>query len=352
MNRIALSTFQDIYSNTQGGQVIGGTFTPNNERFTQGQDIVTALAGTLGQEDTLTDTSRDDNDELRIQVRGCGPTSLLRSLEDISSISGIENFFATASNDVSIAANFEKLSGLKSITITGSVTARTRYSNLLNSGARTLNFAGVTGPGVLAQPGNGEFTNEALVVTGSSGDDILGASLGNATIRGGSGSDEITGSSQSSGFYAGQLGQDGIQLLANNAQDTVSLVGITSVANADEIIGFAGVATVANGFDLLQFDAASFSNFTAGATVNLIDRQEAISRRGNAATLQNTVFFMNNVQDLDLVNLQNGAGSLAIVQGTDLLAYSSNGDFTNNRYQIIAAVSNIADLTGANFSIV
>ncbi|MGA0022851.1 MAG: hypothetical protein ACO3GW_11815, partial [Vulcanococcus sp.] len=162
----------------------------------------------------------------------------------------------------------------------------------------------------------------------------------------------ITGSSQSSGFYAGQLGQDFIRLQTNNVQDTVSLVGITSFANADEITGFAGAAALANGFDLLQFDAASFSNFTAGATVNLIDRQEAVNRRGNAAALQNTVFFVNNVQDLDLVNLQNGAGSLAIVQGTDLLAYSSNGDFTNNRYQIIAAVSNIADLTGANFSIV
>ncbi|MFZ9945835.1 MAG: hypothetical protein ACO3FN_01995, partial [Vulcanococcus sp.] len=57
-NRIALSTFQDIYSNTQGGQVIGGTFTPNNERFTQGQDIVTATVGTLGQEDSLIDSQQ------------------------------------------------------------------------------------------------------------------------------------------------------------------------------------------------------------------------------------------------------------------------------------------------------
>ncbi|MBV2351927.1 hypothetical protein KUL97_09430, partial [Synechococcus sp. HK05] len=295
-SRITLTTFQDIYSTTQGGQVIGGTFTPNNERFTTGQDIVEAAAGTLGQDDTLTDTSSNDNDELRLTTTA--NSSLLRSLADVQAVSGIENFYATASNDTSTVANFSKFSGLKSITISGSFTARTRYSNLLNSGARTIDFSGVTGPGVLATPDNGEFANEPLVVTGSTGSDNLAASLGTATIRAGSGDDTITGSSQSSGFYAGELNNDTINLLANNQQDTVSLVGITSAANGDTITGFTGAQGVANGFDLLQFDAASFSNYTAGSTINLIDRQEAISRRGNAAALQNTVFFVNNAQDL------------------------------------------------------
>jgi hypothetical protein len=350
-NRIALSTFQDIYSNTQGGQVIGGTFTPNNERFTQGQNIVTATVGTLGQEDSLIDPQQGDNDQLNLSTAS-GTNGFGRAMTDIATLAGIESINVTANADPTTIANLDKVSGLESLSLSGSFNSRVRLNNYLDTGARRFDFSGMTTGGVQFGNNNNDFVTENLVVKGSADDDILKASLGQATIEGGSGSDAITGSSQSSGFYAGQLGQDGIQLLANNTQDTVSLVGITSVANADEIIGFAGAATVANGFDLLQFDAATFSNFTAGATVSLIDRQEAVSRRGNAAALKNTVFFVNNVQDLDLVNLQNGAGSLAIVLGSETLVYSANGDFTNNRFQAIAGIDNIANLTGANFSIV
>jgi len=350
-NRLALSNFQDVYSNTQGGQVIGTSLQDNGQRLTSSQDIITASVGTLGQDDSLIDSQRGDNDQLNLSTTN-GTNGFGRAMTDIATISGVEHINVNANGDGTTLANLNKVSGLESLNLSGSFNSRVRLNNYLDTGARRFDFSGMTTGGVQFGNNNNDFVTENLSVKGSADDDILKASLGNASIDAGSGSDLITGSSQSSGFYAGGLGQDGIQLLANNVQDTVSLVGITSLANADEIIGFAGAAALANGFDLLQFDAASFSNYTAGATVNLIDRQEAVSRRGNAAALQNTVFFVDNEQDLDLVNLQNGAGSLAIVQGTDLLAYSSNGDFTNNRYQIIAAVSNIADLTGANFSII
>ena len=350
-NRLTLSSFQDVYSNSQGGQVIGNSLQDNGQRLTSSQDIITATVGTLGQEDSLIDSQQGDNDQLNLSTAS-GTNGFGRAMTDIATLSGIESINVTASADPTTIANLDKVSGLESLSLSGSFNSQVRLNNYLDTGARRFDFSGMTSGGVQFFNNNNDFVTENLVVKGSADDDILKASLGRATIEGGSGSDAITGSSQSSGFYAGQLGQDGIQLLANNAQDTVSLVGITSVANADEIFGFAGAATVANGFDLLQFDAATFSNFTAGATVNLIDRQEAVNRRGNAAALQNTVFFVNNVQDLDLVNLQNGAGSLAIVLNTDTLVYSANGDFTNNRFQTIAGIDNIADLTGANFSIV
>ena len=350
-NRLTLSSFQDVYSNSQGGQVIGNSLQDNGQRLTSSQDIITATVGTLGQEDSLIDSQQGDNDQLNLSTAS-GTNGFGRAMTDIATLSGIESINVTASADPTTIANLDKVSGLESLSLSGSFNSQVRLNNYLDTGARRFDFSGMTSGGVQFFNNNNDFVTENLVVKGSADDDILKASLGRATIEGGSGSDAITGSSQSSGFYAGQLGQDGIQLLANNAQDTVSLVGITSVANADEIIGFAGAAAVANGFDLLQFDAATFSNFTAGATVNLIDRQEAVNRRGNAAALQNTVFFVNNVQDLDLVNLQNGAGSLAIVLGSETLVYSANGDFTNNRFQTIAGIDNIADLTGANFSIV
>jgi len=354
VNRISLSTFQDIYSATQGGQVISGTFTPNNARLSAGQNIVLAAVGTLGQQDTLTDTTSGDNDQL--QVSTSGNSSLQNALENTGSISGIENFVANASRDTSARASFSRFEGLETISISGSFTARLLIQDAFTAGARTFDFSDLTGIGasLLGVNSNGvvEFTNDPITITGSSGADFLNASIGTATIRGGSGEDVIQGSRQSSGFYAGELNNDFIDLLATTAQETVSLVGITSAANGDTITGFTGALNVANGFDLLQFDTASFSNYTAGATINLIDRQEAINRRGNAAALQNTVFFVNNAQDLNLVNLQNGKGSLAIVLGTDQLVYSANGDFTNNRYQAIASINNTANLTGSNFSII
>jgi len=350
-NRLALSTFQDVYSNTQGGKVIGNSLQDEGKRLTASQDIISAAVGTLGQGDTLTDTQQGDNDQLNLSTTN-GTNGLGRALTDVASISGIEQLNVSANGDITTLANLDKVSGLESLSLSGSFNNRVRLNNYLDSGARSFDFSGMTNGGVQFGNNTNNFVTENLSVKGSADDDILRASLGNATISGGTGVDNITGSSQSSGFYAGQQGTDTINLLANNQQDTISLVGITSAANGDTITGFTGALNVANGFDLLQFDTASFSNYTAGATINLIDRQEAINRRGNAAALQNTVFFVNNAQDLNLVNLQNGKGSLAIVLGTDQLVYSANGDFTNNRYQAIASINNTANLTGSNFSII
>lgn len=350
-NQLTLSTFQDVYSNTQGGKVIGNSLQDEGKRLTSSQDIISAAVGTLGQGDTLTDTQQGDNDQLNLSTAN-GTNGFGRALADVASISGIEQLNVSANGDITTLANLNKVSGLESLSLSGSFNNRVRLNNYLDSGARSFDFSGMNNGGVQFGNNNNDFVTENLSVKGSADDDILRASLGNATITGGTGVDNITGSSQSSGFYAGELNNDTIKLLANNQQDTVSLVGITSSANGDTITGFTGAQGVANGFDLLRFDAASFSNYTAGSTINLIDRQEAISRRGNAAALQNTVFFVNNAQDLDLVNLNNGAGSLAIVLGTDQLVYSANGDFTNNRYQAIASINNTANLTGSNFSII
>ena len=350
-NRLTLSTFQDVYSNTQGGKVIGNSLQDEGKRLTSSQDIISAAVGTLGQGDTLTDTQQGDNDQLNLSTAN-GTNGFGRALADVASISGIEQLNVSASGDITTLANLDKVSGLESLSLSGSFNNRVRLNNYLDSGARSFDFSGMTNGGVQFGNNTNDFVTENLSVKGSADDDILRASLGNATITAGTGVDSITGSSQSSGFYAGEQGTDTIALLANNAQDTVSLVRITPAADGDTITGFTGALGVANGFDLLQFDATSFSNYTAGSTINLIDRQEAINRRGNAAALQNTVFFVNNAQDLDLVNLNNGAGSLAIVLGTDQLVYSANGDFTNNRYQAIASINNTANLTGSNFSII
>jgi hypothetical protein len=348
-NTITLSPFQDIYSDTRGGQVISGTFEDDGQRFTSGQNTVIALAGTLEQDDSLTDTSTGDNDLLRLTTTKTA--SLARAFNLVNSISGIETIEITGENDTSAVVNFNKVSGLEKLVIKGVFTARTTISNYLDTGAREFDFSERTGAGVLLGNNNNDFVSEPLTIKGSTSDDVLKASLGQATIEAGDGIDRITGSSQSACFYAGEGGLDTIILKAANAQDTVSLVGITTAANADTITGFVGAAALANGYDKLEIDQASFSNYTTGAAVTVINRTEALNRRGNANALLNTVFVVDNANELVALNLQSGAGTVGIIRDTNELIYSSNGDFTNNRYQAIATVNNSADLTGLNFQI-
>jgi hypothetical protein len=309
---------------------------------------VIAAAGTLEQDDSLTDNSTGDNDVLRLTTTRTA--SLTRAFNLVNSISGIETIEITGENDTSAVVNFEKVSGLEKLVIKGVFTARTTISNYLDTGAREFDFSGRTGAGVLLGNNNNDFVSEPLTIKGSTSDDVLKASLGQATIEAGDGIDRITGSSQSAGFYAGEGGLDTIFLEAANAQDTVSLVGITTAANADTITGFVGAAALANGYDKLEIDQASFSNYTTGAAVTVIDRAEAINRRGNANALLNTIFVVDNANELVALNLQNGRGTVGIIRGTNELIYSSNGDFTNG-YQAIATVNNSADLTGLNFQI-
>lgn len=348
-NRLTLTTFQDIYSDNQGGQVIGGSFVSNGERFTNGQDIVSSAPGTLGQQDNLRDSTSGDSDEIRITTNAAN--GIQAAMADIAAITGIENLYITATNDASAEANlggaFSNISGVENMTIAGTFNNKLRLLGYLDSGARNFNFSGVTTGGINMTNGAG-FTGdtaETITVVGSFVDDILQASIGQANIQGGAGADQITGSRLASTTIAGQQGVDQINLLANNTTDIVSLVNITSILDADAITGFTGFNSNNNSFDILRFNAGAFTNYTANTTVRQATAAEAAA--AVAANAGRDYFIVDTNANIRAANLsQQGTAWLALDTTLGFIFYSPNGNFTTNSIAI-ATIDDFANFSAA-----
>ena len=348
-NRITLTTFEDIYSNALGGQVIGGTFTPNNERFTAGQDVVTAAAGTLGQNDNLNDATTGDNDQLRVTTTA--GNTLQAAVAGVSSVVGLENLIVSATNDASTEADLSKFSGLSSVQAEGSFSNRLELKNYLSSGATTFDFSGVNTGGVnISNANRGTDTASPLTLIGSRANDILEANIGTATLRGGLGDDTIRGS-QVNGVYAnGGQGVDAITLLDNNIRDTIALQNITSFDDRDNVTNFAGALNNAN-FDLLEFNASTYTNYAAGSPVQVVNAAQAAAAA--AAGAGQNMFVVDTLAEIFQLNASNqGTSWLAYANDFDRIYYSANGDFSSNQQFIATLIDVDNNLTAQNISIV
>ena len=353
-NRLTLTTFEDVYSNVIGGQVIGGALAPNNERFTAGQDIVTASAGTLGQNDNLNDATTGDNDQLRVTTTA--NNTLQTAVAGVSTVVGVENLVVSATNDASTEADLSKFSGLSSVQVEGSFTNRLELKNYLSSGATSFDFSGVTSGGVNIDNDNrGTDTASPLTLIGSRAEDILEANIGPATLRGGLGNDTIKGSQVSGVTVVGGQGTDNIDLFANNAQDTVSLRTVTSFNDRDTIANFAGAGNNATNFDLLEFDALTFSNYTAGGPVQQVTAAQAALSAGAQTPAGQNMFVIDTFANIAGLDASGQATSwLAYANDTGRLYYSANGDFSQEREQIafLQGFANTNNLTAENIAIV
>jgi len=332
-NRLTLTTFEDIYSDAIGGQVIGGTFTPNNERFTAGQDIVTSTAGTLGQQDSLTDNTAGDNDEIRTTTNA--NNNLQNSVAATTAITGIENLYATGSNDSSNAVDLSKFTGLSTIKVDGTFTNQLTLNQYLTSGARTFDFSGMTSGGVnISNANSGINTGDALTMIGSRLNDTLEANIGSATLIGGLGTDAITGSSVSGIYAEGGKDFDTIDLLINNARDTVSLKNITDVFDGGPISNFAGFTTNNVNYDVLEFDASTFTNYTANTAVTQVTAAQA--QASAAAQAGKNQFVVDTQANIFAMNLTaQGTAWLAYSTDVNVIYYSATGDFANGQFNSI-----------------
>jgi hypothetical protein len=339
-NRLTLTTFEDIYSDVIGGQVIGGTFTPNNERFTAGQDIVTSTAGTLGQQDSLTDNTAGDNDEIRTTTNA--NNNLQNSVAATTRIAGIENLYATGSNDSSNAVDLSKFTGLNTIKVDGTFTNQLTLNQYLTSGARTFDFSGMTSGGVnISNANSGINTGDALTMIGSRVDDTLEANIGAATLKGGLGGDTIIGSTVSSVYAEGGFGFDTVRLFANNARDTVSLRNITESSNGDNVINFTGFGANNTNYDLVEFDAATFTNYTAGTNVIQVNANQAATAA--AAQAGKNMFVVDTIANIQNLNASaQGTSWLAYATDISKVVYANNGDFTGFNYEVIATLNGVA----------
>lgn len=323
---ITLSTQQDVYSETVGGQVIGTDFVENNNRFTALSDVVNASAGSLNFLDSLTDPSSNDADQLNVSSNTAN--NLEDALATVAQVVGLENLDISASNDNSVNADLSSFQGLKSVSASGTFTNQVIYQNYLSSGARNFDFSAVNTGGVnFTNANSGVNTSNAITLTGSNAADVLEANNGAAQLSGRGGIDTIQGSAVVGSTITGGSGRDVITLQAANSVDTVSMVTITANTNGDDITGFVGANTNANAADLLRFDASTFNTYTAGNTVTQVDAAAA-----NASQSSN-LFIVDSAAAIAAVNTQTGEGTLAL-DDAGLVLFSGNGDFTTNTVEI------------------
>jgi hypothetical protein len=349
-SRIALTADRDIYTSTQGGQDING-FVDDGQRLTAQDDEITAAAGRLGQNDRMNDASSTDNDRLLLSTNSAN--KLGDAIGGVQEITGIETISITADQDNGPSSVFDKVSGLKSLDISGSFTSVVSHTirGAVEAGARSFDFSGITAQsrGVVMNDFATGSNQETLRIEGSQaieGDHFKGG-LFNAVINGNGGADELIGSELgASSTLNGGSGRDFITLNNNNASDTVKLIGITNELDQDTITGFAGQANNAANYDILQLDAATYSNYDAGSTVNLQTVNDVFANRG-----ARNVILKDTAANLDGFQFQS-APALAIDTTNNVIRYSSIGDFRNGQYQEIAFINNADQLLAGNFNFV
>jgi len=368
-SQVVLTNFADIYAVGQGGSVFTpGDFTSNGFLMTAENQLITGPAGTLGgssndnpyadaQRDSITDPSTTDADEVRVESNR--QFNLQNSLANLLNMNRVETFSNKALNDESELLPFAVVKDLQTMKIEGTFdqsgyvfSDHLIVENWLDTGASTFDFEGVTNGRIgLDNQLNDEQTGRTLLIKAGQDADYVAASNGDATMYGFNGADTLIGSLAGKTYVEGGNQEDSISLLENAIQDTVSFQTITTTANGDTINNFLLFADATNAagtfHDLLEFDAATFSNYDANQAV-------IIRNVDVAETLADTQDARRSFIVDDLVNISNadfsnqGGGWLAYASDQNHLYFSSNGDFENNR-QLIGAFTNNGNNMNGNF---
>ena len=346
---INLTTFQDVYDDATGTTVNGGVQTPRAERLSSLDNSIVGTAGELGQNDSLSDPSTSDSDTLTIATSAAN-SSLENSLATVQNITNVENLLVNASNDDSTTFDFSQVIGMDSLDINGFYTADVTLQDFFDSAQiSSFDFSGATNPNVgftvdpLANNTVQTFSNEELSFVGSTGNDDFRGSVASMTAIGGAGNDTIHSSTNSSSYIEGGNGIDDVRLfnqagqidannaLQNGATDTVSYKGITSDNNATNVQLFVGFGNTDNAaedqHDILEFDAITNTNFTAGAPViqRTVDQVTNVLGQNGA----NNVFLVDTAAAIANADLRQHNTSWLALDDTGALLYSADGNFAN-----------------------
>ena len=347
---INLTTFQDVYDDATGTTVnASGVQTVRNERLSSLDNTIVGTAGELGQNDSLSDPSTSDSDTLTIAT-SAGNSSLQTSLAGVQNITNVENLLVNASNDDSTTFDFSQVIGMDSLDINGFYTADVTLQDFFDSAQiSSFDFSGATNPNVgftvdpLANNTAQTFSNEELSFIGSPGNDDFRGSIASMTAIGGAGDDTIHSSTNSSSYIEGGNGIDDVRLfnlagqidannaLQNGATDTVSYKGITSDNNATNVQLFVGFGNADNAaedqHDILEFDAITNTNYTAGAPVvqRTVDQVTNVLGQNGA----NNVFLVDTAAAIANADLRQHNTSWLALDDTGALLYSADGNFAN-----------------------
>ena len=347
---INLTTFQDVYDDATGTTINGlGVQTPRTERLSSLDNSIVGTAGELGQNDSLSDPSTSDSDTLTIATSAAN-SSLENSLATVQNITNVENLLVNASNDDSTTFDFSQVIGMDSLDINGFYTADVTLQDFFDSAQiSSFDFSGATNPNVgftvdpLANNTAQTFSNEELSFIGSPGNDDFRGSIASMTAIGGAGDDTIHSSTNSSSYIEGGNGIDNVRLfnlagqidannaLQNGATDTVSYKGITSDNNATNVQLFVGFGNADNAaedqHDILEFDAITNTNYTAGAPVvqRTVDQVTNVLGQNGA----NNAFLVDTAAAIANADLRQHNTSWLALDDTGALLYSADGNFAN-----------------------
>jgi len=371
-SQVVLTNFADIYAVGQGGTVFTpGDFTSNGFLMTAENQLITGPAGTLGgssndnpyadgQRDSITDPSTTDADEVRVESNR--QFNLQNSLANLLNMNRVETFSNNALNDESQTLPFAVVKDLKTMKVEGTFD-QSNYAggieylsvlNWLDTGASTFDFEGVTNGRIgLDNQLNDEQTGRTLLIKAGQDADYVAASNGDATMHGFNGADEMYGSLAGKTYVEGGNQQDKIFLLENAIQDTVSFQTITTTANGDTVNNFLLFADPTNAagtfHDILEFDAATFSNYDANQAVIIrnVDVAETLADTQDARRS----FIVDDFVSISNADFSNqGGGWLAYAFDQNLLYFASNGDFANNRQQIGEFTNDGNNMNGTFFT--
>ena len=372
---LALSTFQDVFTNTTGVRIIaGGVAEQVPFRFTANNQVVNASANTVtnvaaNTSDTLVDPSSLDNDTINIGS-GNYATGAFAAASNVK-FSNIENInFAFANETAPGGISFVNgavpsfATGVKRIAAAGSLSAPTNFTAFGESGATVFDGASLSSNaanGVIVTSyaaANIVATNPALTITGSNANDQLTGGGGDDKISGGAGNDSVIDGLGGADTLNGDAGTDTIKggegndilnggagkddITGGNGKDTFVYDSIASNfvdTNADRIIDFTQGTGV--NADVLRLSASAFTGLIAGAAVTYNTRLGA----SNVATN----VLVDTLAQIQLATGPNALSNTRLAYDTtnSRWLYDSNGDWGSDS-QIFATSDNLLTLAGLN----
>lgn len=346
--------FADVAGSFRNGGTIDTGF-----KFTSANETVTASTATMGNAganiDSLSDATTTDADVLNVAVTGNTTMATIANIETI-------NFNVAAGTAASTVANLVGVTGLKTITLSGSpagaidLTNAAAYTAIGATGVTTIDASKMTTGGITVSSATAT-TTAALTITGSDAADNITGGLGADKIVGGAGADTLAGGAGADDISGG-AGNDFIQ--GGNDADTLNgdagNDNIDGGAAADTINGGAGndiiVTTAGNdtvtggaGNDFIALGALT-GGLAAGDAATVVAQlgagaDAAIFLAGTKATTaagSNTVHLEASVAD-------NGAD---VITGFAMGAAAAGGDILNVSKFLGKAVTNYVQIGSAD----
>jgi Ca2+-binding RTX toxin-like protein len=236
--------------------------------------------------------------------------------------------------------NFTASSNLTLGTVAGGTTTSVSAANVVGNFSATFTTLGA---GAQVTLGNG--TTNTLSIAGSPGATI--------SVTGGTGADTITGSAQAD-VIAGGSGNDVIvggagidTLTGGSGSDVFDFSTIVLAANASNISDFSAGANN----DILRFDATTFTDYSAGATVTFGAGGPGAAEL--TAGVDNVIIRATAAVILTTTPAAGAQAVIAVATDTGDIYYDANGNFTAGAVVIgNIPAAQVASLVAGNFVIV